>query len=644
LFFRLQKIFIYILLATIISWLAVTIALSSEPILRITGTSFISQETVEQVIQSVEKPYSSHLAELTDAVKQLYSSKGYLETRVETELIDKYLNVDIEEGPLCLVDKVEVEGAKELSASKIIELSGLKSGDVVQTAVVDAGLEQVRKEYINLGYLFASANWRYTAGSDIGGRALGLLTIEVDEGSPSVLGAVQIEGNYLLSNMEIRNYLSLFTGARFDGKKLADGLILLHQEYKNKGYPQVDIKLGDFTLDTSGLLSFRIRINEGQLVRINNLEVQGNSKTRREVILRELVLKEGDIYVQKKVDESLRRLRMLKLFPQDPQITLDNDTLIIQIKEGRYIRLGGAFGYQPKKEETYQPARLVGMLDINLLNIAGTARKLSLFWQSQSEGASSARLKYTEPWFFDSPVYLNLGLGYRKQTEFRRLEGTLGAGTTFQGRYRLEIGGGYSTVKGYTSPSSRKGLVYFLEGVDTTDRPFNPSIGWDITAREELGIKNVDSYGEEGASRMKLPKLEASLWRYQGLSRRLVLASGLSARAVFFGGGARYADEIYYLGGSSGLRGYRDEQFRGEQVGLAILELRLSVSEGQYLFLFADGGYYYLKGSGGGRGYKLGFGGGLFSQTPIGVLGMEYGIGEGGFGGGVIRVSLQGEL
>ncbi len=625
--------------------LALTVpAYSADLPLRIYGTSVLSEDVVRRAVEKVEKPYDQHLEQVVEAIEELYAGKGYLGAEVEVTLSSGFLQLDIDEGPLFVVDRVEVVGAEGIPPSKVADLVGMDKGDVIIPSVVEAGLEVLRGEYYSKGYLFAGVVWSFTPGPNVGGKAYSVLMVEVDEGLPTLVGSVQIVGNFALTNMEVRNFLALYSGGRLDGERLADGLLRLQQEYENRGYPLVEIELGGFTMEKGSTIGFTINIDEGRMVKLKEIEISGNNKTRMDVILREVTLKVGDLYVQREVEETLRRLRRLKLFPKDPQITLEGDRLVIEITEGRYIRLGGAFGYQPRREELSQRSRYVGRADISLLNIAGTARRLSLHWSGQSEGATEASLKYKEPWLFGYPVYLDLGLGYRKQDEFRRMQGSLGLGTFIRGTYQLEVGGGFSKVTGYTMASSNKGFIYFLEGIDTTDRPFNPTTGWEILARQEVGIKSVFAFGTQPSSRMKLPKLEASLWRYLGLGGRMVLAGGIEGRAVLFGEGERYLDEIYYLGGSAGLRGYRDEQFRGEQVGLATVELRFLVADWQYLFLFADGGYYFLGGDGGAKGYKLGFGGGLVARTPIGVLGLEYGIGEGGFGGGVIRVSMEGEM
>ena len=95
-------------------------------------------------------------------------------------------------------------------------------------------------------------------------------------------------------------------------------------------------------------------------------------------------------------------------------------------------------------------------------------------------------------------------------------------------------------------------------------------------------------------------------------------------------------NEQFKLGGARTLRGYREEQFHGSRVIWANLEYRLLHGRRSWSFLFLDAGHYFrqvrdpLAGAiGQVSGEKVGYGVGLRVDSRLGILGVDYGLGEG---------------
>jgi outer membrane protein assembly factor BamA len=92
---------------------------------------------------------------------------------------------------------------------------------------------------------------------------------------------------------------------------------------------------------------------------------------------------------------------------------------------------------------------------------------------------------------------------------------------------------------------------------------------------------------------------------------------------------------LYRLGGSSSLRGYREEQFLGQRIAWSNLEWRRILGQLSRAVIFLDAGYYYrqIESASNGveelDGFKVGWGFGLRIETGIGVIGFDYGLGEG---------------
>jgi outer membrane protein insertion porin family len=116
------------------------------------------------------------------------------------------------------------------------------------------------------------------------------------------------------------------------------------------------------------------------------------------------------------------------------------------------------------------------------------------------------------------------------------------------------------------------------------------------------------------------------------LFNRQVIALGLHGRELrgpFFEN-----SDLFRLGGTSSLRGYREEQFLGSRIGWSNFEYRLLLTRRTFAFLFFDSGYFYRKPEPARdilkqEGFKIGYGVGLNLETGIGVLSVSYALAPG---------------
>jgi outer membrane protein insertion porin family len=108
--------------------------------------------------------------------------------------------------------------------------------------------------------------------------------------------------------------------------------------------------------------------------------------------------------------------------------------------------------------------------------------------------------------------------------------------------------------------------------------------------------------------------------------------------------------DLFRLGGTNSLRGYREDQFLGARILWTNLEYRLLLTRRTFAFLFFDTGYYLreadverniLKS----EDFLYGYGLGLNIETGLGVLGVSFALGEGdSFSDGKIHFGLVNEF
>lgn len=148
-----------------------------------------------------------------------------------------------------------------------------------------------------------------------------LLRIEmkIDEGKKYYFGDISWLGNSVYSTNVLEKILSINKGDVYDESLLQEkiyGLEGISSIYLDNGYLFFNadpVELGT----NSDSINIQIRIYEGQQAMINNISVQGNTKTNDHVIYRELRTKPGDLFSRADIIRTQRELAMLGYF--DPE-------------------------------------------------------------------------------------------------------------------------------------------------------------------------------------------------------------------------------------------------------------------------------------------------------------------------------------
>ena len=108
--------------------------------------------------------------------------------------------------------------------------------------------------------------------------------------------------------------------------------------------------------------------------------------------------------------------------------------------------------------------------------------------------------------------------------------------------------------------------------------------------------------------------------------------------------------DLFKLGGTNSLRGYREDQFLGSRVFWSNLEYRLLLARRTYTYLFFDTGYYLVKEDAARKvskqeAFNIGYGLGLNIETSLGVIGVSFALAKGdSFTDGKIHFGLVSEF
>lgn len=432
---------------------------------------------------------------------------------------------------------------------------------------------------------------------------------------------------------DLHGHFRVRVGDYFIREKLLATDNHIEDYYKNHGFPFVEVS--SRALPDSGVLV--IEIDKGLRHYIRNIEVRGMSRTRPEVVYREIELKPGDVYDKSKVYNSQRRIYALGFFGmlkvemqrQEP----DSLDLVFNVRELKSRILNFGIGI------TLPFSFLVsfGLEELNLANIGHRVNINPLFkinidreWEAKVEG------RYTLPYV--TPLGLKFSvlpfIWFEEKNEFSRH--TRGNEFRITKVFSEDVAFNVSHQFKYvriepkvTLPDTIKGVtnsvrLQFL--MDRRDEFFNPSKGIYLLPMVEFaggifGGEN-DFVRLEAEERIFFP-LFANTFAQRFKVGVLIPRNGVSVY------------EKYYLGGQYTLRGYPERSIGPDSIGderygdvlLNLnLEYRIRLPLNFGLVGFFDAGYIdneiQLRNS---DYLKMTAGLGLRYFTPIGPLRLDVG-------------------
>ena len=565
-----------------------------------------------------------------------------------------------------LIRQVSFQGNTNLGRKELSRIFGVQAGKPYQREKVLTGLTRIMEEYRKAGFVFASINPEVmpVSADQVHVR------IRIDEGNQIRTGQITISGNRLFPTSDLKRELNLQQKTPFSHVALERGIDQILALYSQHGHPKAQIELSEFQLfPDHSKVDFHLCVHERDEVRIGEIKLTGLKKTKSSVVLREIPIQVGDVFDQRKIDQSLRRLTNLGYFYEvNPSIleegqTQDTITFHAQMTEGRTGRFSGIIGYAPPSSEIDDSPRLTGTIEASENNLLGTGRRINFYWKSGL--LNTLRFGYREPWVFGKPASIGVEYAQLKQrnqftdAESEEQSGSLKISTQIRETFEGALAISYKRID-YTA--SGPSLLVPTGPVDllrSTDRSFSqlprngsldvqPQNGtkYGITLSLMRDSRNYflnptrgrrDSVAFEfSRGDFRLQKLWVGIQQYLPTWRKQVIAIGLHAATTW--GANIPPTELFYLGGANTLRGYDEDWFSGPRRVYANFEYRLIVGRASRIFVFVDmGSVTHINQPSVFDPLRVGYGLGMRLESRGGLLRIDYGLAEG-------NSALQGKI
>jgi len=295
-------------------------------------------------------------------IKELLAAGGHPNATVterteEVSATSLAITFDVVEGDRVRVVEVQFEGNTVFSdgalrgAMKYVKEAGLitrfKGSDILNREKLDFDLHQVDNYMRAHGYLQARHGEPRIEG--VGPRRTGLpvlplpflssvdeglrITVPIVEGKVYRLGEFKVTGNSIFSEAQVLAVIGLSKGDIANGEKVSKGLFEnLKKYYGGQGFIEytaepVPTFKDNPTNPNEGIVDFEVTIEEGKQFTLRRLEFIGNTFTRDNVMRREVLINEGDIYNDNYWEYSVVKLNQLGYFnPIDKDKDVDRRT------------------------------------------------------------------------------------------------------------------------------------------------------------------------------------------------------------------------------------------------------------------------------------------------------------------------------
>ncbi len=237
------------------------------------------------------------------------------------------------------------------------------------------------------------------------------ITVPITDGKLFRVGEVKIEGNSIFSENVIKAVIGLQKGEVANGEALTKGLYEnLKKAYGNQGFIQYTADVAPTFKDSptnpnEGIADFVITIDEGKQFTLRRLEFTGNTFTRDNVLRREVLINEGDIYNQGYLEFSVTRLNQLGYF--DP-IDKDKDVDFKQNEEEGLVDVTVKVKEKGRQQISFNGG-ISGIggtffgLDYSTNNLFGRGEVLSLQLAAGNR-QRSFQFSFTEPYIRNRPI------------------------------------------------------------------------------------------------------------------------------------------------------------------------------------------------------------------------------------------------
>ncbi len=603
-------------------------------------------------------------------LKRQYLTRGFYAAEVTTTVtpVDQSrvsVLFSVVEGPSAKIRQVNFIGNKAVSTSTLRDemqlstpnwFSWYTKNDLYSKEKLTVDLENIRNYYLNRGYL--EFNIESTQVSISPDKKDMYLTLTVHEGEPYTVSSVKLTGNLLDRQAELQKLITVKVGELFSAEKLQATTKAIVDKLGEYGYAFATVSAQPAIDQVHHTVALTLQVEPSRRVYVRRVNIVGNTKTRDEVIRREMRQLESSWFDSSRLALSKDRINRLGYFTNVEVTTVPvegtTDQVDVNVKVDEKptgaITLGAGFSSTDK---------VVLSAGVSQDNVFGSGTSLAVNVNT-ARSYRTLTVTQVDPYFTVDGIKRITDLYYRTtqplyystDSSFRIITagGDLKFGVPFSEVDTVYFGMGFEQdrldVDAYTPQS-------YIDYVNQFGRVSNNvplTVGWSRDARDSALVPSRGYFTQANAEygtpigATQYYKADLQVQYYYSISRGFIL--GLNFQGGYGNGLAGKPYPIfknYFAGGIGSVRGYEpsslgprdvttNDPIGGSKMIVGNIELTFPLPGTGYdrtlrVFTFLDGGNVWGdEGSSiGANGLRYGYGVGLAWISPIGPLKVSVG-------------------
>lgn len=476
--------------------------------------SDVLKKALKEIGLTDGRPFDRALADRAEQeLKRQYINRSLYGAEVVTtvtpgERNQVGLTFTVTEGQPARIKDIHLVGNKAFSESVLRGLFELDTGgwlswytksDRYSRTKLNADLETLRSYYLARGYLeFRVDSTQVAISSDKQDIAI---NINVTEGQRFHVAGVKLQGNFLERDEEFKTLVSIRPGEPYNANLVTDTQKAFTEYFGKFGFAFARIDIRPEIDREKGLVDLVIYAEPGRRAYVRRMNVEGNSRTRDEVVRREFRQFEASWYDGDKIRLSRDRVDRLGYFQE---VTVDTvevpgapDAVDVNIKITEKptgsIQMGAGFSSAEKLSLSF---------GIKQENAFGSGNYLGLDINTSKYNRVLA-LNTTDPYFTADGVSRSVDVFHRSTKPYTDLGGnyelvTTGAGVRFGVPFteadRVFIGAGLerTTLKSGTNMPAAYVAYAAQYGYTSTALPL--TLGWSRDDRDSALVPNNGRY------------------------------------------------------------------------------------------------------------------------------------------------------
>lgn len=367
---------------------------------------------------------SSVLDKVNQDLRRTYFGLGKYDVKIKTTTtpLDRNrvaVNIDITEGAVARLKGINVVGNETFDEDDLLDLFKLSTSgwlswftkdDQYSKQKLSGDLEILRSYYLDRG--FVNFNIDSTQVSLTPNKKGVYITVNIAEGNRFAIGKVRLAGELPIPEEDLFELVKLKQGEFFSRKKVTETSNRMVERLGEAGYAFANVNSIPDIDEEAKQVTLTFFVDPGKRVYVRRVNFQGNTRTRDEVLRREVRQMESAWVSTSKVKLSQTRLQRLGYFEEvnveTPAVpgTTDQVDVNFSVKEKPSGNFLAGLGFS-------QTQGIVLNLGLNQENFLGSGNKVG-FTFNNSDVQRTYAFNYDNPFWSIDGVSRGFDVYYRE--------------------------------------------------------------------------------------------------------------------------------------------------------------------------------------------------------------------------------------